>query len=90
MSQDLEAYRVRYEAGGRLGWRTGNFQVNDSQGNRLFIAHHHSLDEVASITASYESLSYRSHESLSMNGNVCRMFEFLGRRKPEMKVEGTR
>ncbi|MGC1450187.1 MAG: class I SAM-dependent methyltransferase [Candidatus Sulfotelmatobacter sp.] len=80
-SPEIEAYRVRYETGARLGWRAGNFQVNDSQGNQLFIAHHHSLDEVALITASYESLSYRSHESLSMNGNVCRMFEFLGRSK---------
>jgi SAM-dependent methyltransferase len=77
-SPDIEAYRVRYEAGARLGWRPGNFQVNDAQGNRLFIAHHHSPEEVASIRAGYETLSYRSHESLSMNGNPCRMFEFLG------------
>jgi SAM-dependent methyltransferase len=82
-SPDLEAYRARYEAGARLGWRPGNFQVSDADGNPLFIAHHHSPDEVAAITASYEGLSYRSHESLSMNGNVCRMFEFLGRKKVE-------
>ena len=80
-SPDIEAYRIRYEAGSRLGWRTGNFQVNDAQGNRLFIAHHHSPAEVALIRAEFETLSYRSHESLSMNGNVCRMFEFLGQRR---------
>ncbi|HUY94199.1 MAG TPA: class I SAM-dependent methyltransferase [Terracidiphilus sp.] len=79
-SPDIEAYRRRYEAGARLGWRAGNFQVNNANGNRLFIAHHHSEDEVASIVAGYEQLSYASHESLSLNGNRCRMFEFLGRK----------
>jgi cyclopropane fatty-acyl-phospholipid synthase-like methyltransferase len=80
-SPDNEAYRMRYKAGARLGWRTGNFQVNDARGNRLFIAHHHSPAEVASIRAGFENLSYRSHDSLSMNRNACRMFEFLGQRR---------
>jgi SAM-dependent methyltransferase len=79
VSPDIEAYRRRYDEGARLGWRAGNFQVNDANGNRLFIAHHHSEDEIASIVAGYERLSYASHESLSLNGNRCRMFEFLGR-----------
>lgn len=78
---DIEAYRMRYEAGATLGWRTGNFEVKDSKGNHMFIAHHHSDVEVASIMAGYESLRYRSHESLSMNGNRCRMFEVLGRKQ---------
>jgi len=81
MSPDIEGYRIRYEAGARLGWRTGNFQVNDTRGNRLFIAHHHSKEEVDSIVTGFHTLSYRSHESLSMNGNTCRMCEFLGQRR---------
>lgn len=80
-SPEIEAYRMRYEAGATLGWRTGNFEVKDSEGKRMFIAHHHSDEEVASIMTGYESLSYRSHESLSMNGNRCRMFEVLGRKQ---------
>lgn len=80
-SSDIEAYRTRYEAGASLGWRAGNFQVNDARGNRLFVAHHHSPEEVDSIRAAFETLSYRCHESLSMNGNACRMFEFLGQRR---------
>lgn len=80
-SPDNEAYRKRYEAGASLGWRAGNFQVNDARGNRLFVAHHHSPEEVDSIRAGFQTLSYRSHESLSMNGNACRMFEFLGQRR---------
>jgi SAM-dependent methyltransferase len=81
VSPDIEAYRARYEAGAKLGWRAGNFQVNDSGGNRLFIAHHHSESEVASIMEGYETVSYRLHESLSLNGNRCRMFEILGRKQ---------
>lgn len=75
-----EAYRARYEAGARCGWRAGNFQVDDAEGRFLFIAHHHSPEEVALITAEYESLYFNSHESLSMHGNNCQMFEFLGRK----------
>jgi SAM-dependent methyltransferase len=81
VSPDIEAYRARYETGARLGWRAGNFQVNDFSGNRLFIAHHHSESEIASIMAGYETLSYGLHESLSLNGNQCRMFEILGRKQ---------
>ena len=80
-SPDIEAYRSRYEAGASLGWRAGNFQVNDARGNRLFVAHHHLPEEVDSIRAGFETLSYHSHESLSLNGNACRMFEFLGQRR---------
>lgn len=82
-SSDNEAYRIRYEAGAKLGWRSGNFQVNDTRGHRLFIAHHHSSAEVTSIRARFENLNYRRHDSLSMNGNACRMFEFLGLRRTE-------
>ena len=79
-SRENEAYRARYEAGARRGWRAGNFQVNDAEGKFLFIAHHHLAEEVASIMAECESLHFSSHESVSMNGNRCQMFEFLGRR----------
>lgn len=81
MSPDIDVCRIRYEAGAALGWRSGNFQVNDARGNRLFIAHHHSPAEVDAIRAGFESLTWRSHESLSMSGNPCRMFEFLGQKR---------
>jgi SAM-dependent methyltransferase len=76
----IEGYRRRYERGKELGWRNGNFAVNDAKGRLLFIAHHHSKEEVDQIIAPYQMVSIQSHESLSMNGNPCRMFEFLGRK----------
>lgn len=81
LSPDIPAYCERYEAAARLGWRKGNFQVNDAQGNRLFMAHHHSQAEVDSIRQGFETLTFRSHESLSLHGNPCRMFEFLGQKR---------
>lgn len=80
LSPDSDNYRSRYAAGASLGWRHGNFPVNDSTGALSFIAHHHSEEEVASIVAPYQCVHFSIHESLSMNGNACRMFEFLGRR----------
>lgn len=80
LSPENENYRSRYEAGARLGWRHGNFSVKTSTGELLFIAHHHSEEEVAAIVSPYQRVHLSMHESLSMNGNACRMFEFLGRR----------
>lgn len=80
LSPESDNYRSRYEAGARLGWRCGNFSVKTSTGELLFIAHHHSEKEIAAIVSPYQRVHFRIHESLSMNGNSCRMFEFLGRR----------
>jgi len=76
-----DAYRKRYEEGARRGWRAGNFAVPGKEGGTLFIAHHHSRDELNEIMEPYENIFLDIHDSVSLNGNVCRMFEFLGRRK---------
>ena len=73
-------YRARYAAGAHMGWRPGNFAVNDADGALSFIAHHHSEEEVAAITAPWQRVDFSIHQSLSLNGNSCRMFEFLGRK----------
>ena len=77
---DSPIYRERYQAASRLGWRDGNFAVHDAAGRLLFVAHHHSEQEIAEITASYRQIRLRFHNSLSMNGNRCRMFEFIGKK----------
>ena len=46
----------------------------------LFIAHHHSREELDEIMSPYEKVFLNIHDSLSLNGNACRMFEFLGER----------
>ena len=81
VSPHSENYRSRYEAAQRLGWRTGNFAVNDSEGQLVFIAHHHSEEDLEQIARPYEKVFYQVHESLSMNGNLVRMFEFIGRKR---------
>ena len=73
-------YRARYEVGVRMGWRWGNFAVSDAAGQPLFVAHHHTPDELSEIIAPYTRIDLNYHRSLSMNGNECRMFEFIGRR----------
>jgi SAM-dependent methyltransferase len=80
LSPDSGNYRARYDAGARHGWRPGNFAVNAADGALSFIAHHHSEEEVDSITAPWHRVHFSIHQSLSLNGNACRMFEFLGRR----------
>lgn len=79
---DSENYRRRYEAGLHLGWRAGNFAVNGQDGQLLFVAHHHSEEELELIASRYQKIFLDIHDSLSMNGNACRMFEFIGRRTP--------
>jgi SAM-dependent methyltransferase len=80
LSPESGNYRARYADGARQGWRPGNFAVNDAAGALSFIAHHHSEEEVAAITASWNRIHFSVHQSLSLNGNPCRMFEFLGRK----------
>ncbi|HEX8163564.1 MAG TPA: class I SAM-dependent methyltransferase [Pyrinomonadaceae bacterium] len=80
IAENSEVYRERYAAGARLGWRTGNFAVNDKAGRLLFIAHHHSEQDLEEITSPYSQLELNFRKSLSMNGNECEMFEFIGRR----------
>jgi hypothetical protein len=78
-----DSYRERYKEGARQGWRSGNFAVPAKHGGLLFIAHHHSMEEVGEIMDPYEKIFLNIHDSLSMNGNACRIFEFLGKRTPE-------
>lgn len=78
---ESDTYRERYEEGVRRGWRTGNFAVPAKDGSTLFIAHHHSGEELEEIMKPCDKVLLDIHGSLSLNGNVCRMFEFLGRRK---------
>jgi len=80
LDETSDVYRNRYEAGAKLGWRSGNFAVNDAEGNLLFVAHHHSADELKEIISPYEQKEFQIYKSLSMNGNECKMFEFIGRK----------
>lgn len=80
LSPEIGGYEVRYREGLRRGWRAGNFPVSDASGKLLFVAHHHSDDELQEIAAPYEELYFGVHLSLSMNGNECKMFELIGRK----------
>ena len=80
VSPQCESYRERYNEGARRGWRTGNFAVPGRDGGVLFIAHHHSIEEITEIANPYQKIFLNFHDSLSLNGNACRMFEFLGKR----------
>jgi len=79
-SPENDGYRERYREGARRGWRPGNFAVPGGEGGMLFIAHHHSREELNEIMRPYEKVFLNIHDSLSLNGNACRMFEFLGKR----------
>ena len=87
MAPQYESYRERYSEGGRRGWRTGNFAVLGREGGMLFVAHHHSIEEITLIANRYEKMLLNFHDSVSLNGNACRMFEFLGKRR-HMAVTG--
>ena len=73
-------YSDRYAAGRLAGLRDGDFTVQDDAGEFQFIAHHHSQDEIMEIASGYEPVDLQIYESISMNGNQCRMFEFIGRK----------
>lgn len=74
------SYVERYKAGEKKGWQRGNFEVRNKEGAFLFIAHHHTPEELERLKSSYIPLYSRGHRSLSMNGNSCLMFEFIGRK----------
>lgn len=80
-------YRPRYEEGAARGLRPGNFFVNrdGDQHQSLFIAHHHSEEEIAQIGTPYEVLELRRWKGLSMNGNPCSMFELVGRKGASLR-----
>ena len=72
-------YAARYAQGVALGWPYGNFTVRDRNDDLLFVAHHHSDEELERIIERFEVIARREFRSLSMNGNDVRMFEFIGR-----------
>jgi SAM-dependent methyltransferase len=76
----ISDYEERYREGQNFGWRAGNFPVRDASGKLSFVAHHHSDEELHEITRPYQVLYLDFHSSLSMNGNECKMFEFIGRK----------
>jgi hypothetical protein len=78
---DIAHYHQRYREAESCGWRSGNFAVNDAQGKLMFVAHHHSQEELQQIAEPYVQLDLTSHLSQSMNGNECRMFRFLGQKR---------
>lgn len=80
MSPELSNYGQRYSEGLARGWRPGNFMVKAPSGVELFVAHHHSDEEVREISMPYDTLHFQIHRSLSMNGNECKMFQFIGRK----------
>ena len=73
-------YRARYDAAVRNGLSYGDFPVLSANGVIQFVAHHHSEAEARAMVHDYEPLLFEYEESLSMNGNPCTMFEFIGRR----------
>ena len=79
-------YHERYDEATRLNWRPGNFAVRDTFGKIMFVAHHHTQDELRRIMAPYETLRLRIHEGLSMHGNPVEMLEFLGRKPTEKRL----
>jgi ubiquinone/menaquinone biosynthesis C-methylase UbiE len=80
LAEESEVYKARYDAASKVGCRYGNFDVKDRSGNLMFIAHHHSEEELAEIISPYEKQHLEFHKSISMNGNECIMFEFIGRK----------
>jgi SAM-dependent methyltransferase len=83
MDADIPVYGPRYAAGVQAGWREGNFAVTRPDGSLQFIAHHHPPVEIAAIRSALDEVLYTEHVSLSMNGNPCRMFEWIGRTPPK-------
>ena len=75
------AYARRYAEGERAGWRRGNFRVEATRGQTLFVAHHHTKEEIACLRERFGNATIRTFESRSMNGNPATMFELLGYRE---------
>jgi SAM-dependent methyltransferase len=78
--EDSPVYSQRYKDGLAKGWRVGNFLAVDRNGDDIFIAHHHDHRELELIADAGETLVMRQHSSVSMNGNPCRMFIYVGRK----------
>ena len=78
--QTSSIYASRYDEGLRAGLREGNFTAPGSGGIVKFVAHHHTEADLASLRSRYDTLSFEESQSLSMNGNPCSMFEFIGRK----------
>lgn len=74
------AYSERYADGARRGWRAGNFLVRDAAGRPMFIAHHHTVEELRWLENELEEPQLRRFTSLSMHGNPAALFELCGRR----------
>jgi SAM-dependent methyltransferase len=74
------AYAARYAAGARAGWRRGSFHVSAASGEPLFVAHHHTEEEIACLSRMFTNVRIRRFQSRSMNGNPAAMFELLGTR----------
>ncbi len=80
VAKNSDVYANRYRAGIASGLRKGSFVVPDTDGSFLFVAHHHSDEDIRVIGSNYKVESLEFSESLSMNGNACRIFELIGRK----------
>jgi len=69
------AYRSRYAAAEEARWRRGNFQVQSPEGEPLFVAHHHTNEELLFLMRRFSVMRFRRFQSLSMHGNPACMFE---------------
>jgi SAM-dependent methyltransferase len=74
---NMEAYCDRYIDGIARGWRRGNVLVQDANGHPLFVAHHHTLEDLAEITGPYSTAELHPYRGTSMHGNACTMFELI-------------
>jgi hypothetical protein len=74
-----DEYRGRYDDAVSKGMAYGDFPVMHRDGTVRFVAHHHTEQEARTMLDGYQPLLFRVHDSLSMNGNPCRMFEMIGR-----------
>lgn len=86
LTPENQTYAQRYASGAAAGLGEGNFHVHDSAGNLLFVAHHHSEQELELITGEYHLVQLDRFEGISMNGNSVNMFEFIGR-KPGQEIK---
>lgn len=75
-------YGPRYREARSLGQRHGNVIVRDADGRQALVAHHHSTEGIDAIRAQFATIELSRHTSLSMHGNPCRMFRFIGRKQP--------
>jgi predicted O-methyltransferase YrrM len=77
------AYAGRYDAAEAAGMRRGNFSVNTKAGESMFVAHHHTANEIDRFHQHFDVDRFRIFHSLSMHGTPATMFELLGRKRPD-------